>query len=216
MKKILSTILLSSVVIFTLSSCKKDEDSPSNDTALTDQVLNGVLKGTLSGNTREDSLAFSIDYLYPYEYSFDNSEWEDNGNGTVDIFIERYQNDGYDNYAYLEVEGWNPSTPITSASYYNFYLEGYFNLGNGKTLRYYGGAEDGDNGSSISFSGVSFNQTTGKFTVKGEINFVEGTGVGDKVSAAAQAQNSTDNPGTMSFEYSGKLYADNVVNKVGK
>lgn len=215
MNRFIKNTLLLGVLGATLVSCKKDEDSPSNDTAITDQVLNGVLKGKITGNTRDDSTAFSFNYLFPYEYGWNYSWWEDNGNGTVDIYVERYKDDDYDTYAYIEIDNWDPSTPLSTASY-EIYMEDYFRLENGKTLNYWGGADDGDNGGNITVDDISLNQNTGKFTISLTIDFVETTQNNSKVSGASYTYNSTYNPGKMTMQYSGTLLSDDVISKRGQ
>ena len=214
MKKIIKNIVLLTLAAAIMSSCKKDEDSPAEgDRATTDKVLNGVLEGKVTGFTQADSTAFAFNYLNPYEWSTSSSEYNlqsgastakvsiiGPGENEVDIYVERYTDYDNDNYSYIENDNWDFTGEISNADI-EIYVQAYKPLGNGQTLYYYHYAYEED----ITVHSVSFDKNTGEFSIDLTASFDE-----------TSSDGTTDNPGTITMKYSGKLYSDDVINKVGQ
>lgn len=209
MKKTIKNALLLGLVSLAIISCKKDEDSPSS-TSITDENLNGVIKGKVTGFTNEDSTAFSFNYTHIYEEDWDESWWEYSNGGVavaktsasedeVDIWVERYKDDDWSAYSYIWIENWDTKGDIEDADI-EIYIEGYYPF-NGKTLYYEQYLYEDD----ITVNSISFNKNTGKFSISLKGTVQEGDNDG-----------TTGNSGTITMSFSGIVLSDNVITKRGK
>lgn len=190
-------MLLLGVVFFNLSSCKKDDDV----TSLVSDSFNGVLQGRVSGNIDDDSTSFVIDYIHAYEYDWDETWYDDNGDGTYDIFIERYADENWSNYSYIEIDDYNPLTKNGSIE---TYIEAYGHASDGRSIYYWGyGDQDMYN---ATINNINFDPISGDIDIQLTTYTME-----DDYNIS-----STGNLGSFTQSYSGQLKSSNVVSKISK
>lgn len=198
--KRLQFMCLALMVLSFMSSCKKDDEAPGSGTN-TFVVEEGEMGGKVTGNTKDDSTAFSFNYLFSKQYATTDSYWQDNGSNTVNINVDRYdKKDGaWTDLVYINISNWNPSETLnTTTADFTIGIETTQGLGGGETFDYTNRAETGSAPDKTDFHYATFNKTTGKFTFKVTVDF-------EDANAGTNAYNSTDNPGTFTLEFSGTL-----------
>lgn len=205
-KNFLRTTGLLAATVIMFSSCNKkdieelqsDVDAQNGNIQNLQQVIptDAGITGTIKGNRGADSVAFTINYDHSFRWDTENdaSYLEDNGDGTYDIFIERYASTSSSEYSYIEVYDYDPTIGISSAEVYAYIEESQQADDIQKTLNFW---QEGYNyccGNQITVNSFNLNLDSKAFSISLAINSPEDDGY-----------NSTDNPTTVTMNYSGTL-----------
>jgi hypothetical protein len=209
MKKITILFTLFVLVAALTTSCNKkklDELEESNAAikAQNDAIqaqLNGVINADMgtpinvsfTGNRYIDSAAFSFSKSFSGLDAGDygNNYVYDNGDGTYEIYVYRYTNEGW---AYIYFSQYDPTDD--SYSYYYVESEGTYLQSDNSALYLYSWG-DGQWSNNAVLNSVNYTPSNGMFDVNITVTTPDGS-----------TDNSTENPSTTVYSFSGALYND--------
>jgi hypothetical protein len=160
-----------------------------------------------NANRQIDSVAFSGTYVFDFKWdnNSDDTYIRDNGNGTYDIYIERYGSVEGSDYVDIFIDNWDLVSPITS-NVISVYAEKYMYPSDlGQTLYWWteGYLNHASRANTLTINTVSYNPQTRYFVFDVTSNTPENWAYG-----------STKNPESVRFQWSGTLATYNTVSRI--